>query len=236
MGDGGFWHNGLTSGVGNAVFNQSDNLLLVVDNGYSAATGGQDVLSSKAINPIRNTNNPIEKAVRGVGVQWVKTVTNTYSLEQMRQALRDALTTKSQGPKVIVAQSECMLNRQRRVKPLIRQRIQQGERVVRERFGIDPDTCTGDHSCIRLSGCPSLSIKPNPDPLRQDPVAAVADSCVGCGLCGEVALAAVLCPSFYRAEIINNPSAWDRFKQGLRQRVIGWLQNRIERRLEGIAA
>lgn len=236
MGDGGFWHNGLTSGVGNAVFNQSDNLLLVVDNGYSAATGGQDVLSSKAINPIRNTNNPIEKAVRGVGVEWVKTVTNTYSLDQMREALRDALTTKQQGPKVIVAQSECMLNRQRRVKPLIRQRIQKGERVIRERFGIDPDTCTGDHSCIRLSGCPSLSIKPNPDPLRQDPVAAVADSCVGCGLCGEVAHAAKLCPSFYRAEIINNPSGWDRFRQSLRQRVIGWLQNRIERRLEGIAA
>ena len=64
MGDGGFWHNGLTSGVGNAVFNQTDNVLLVVDNGYSAATGGQDVLSSKAINPIRSTNNPIEKAVR----------------------------------------------------------------------------------------------------------------------------------------------------------------------------
>ena len=111
-----------------------------------------------------------------------------------------------------------------------------GERVVRVRYGVDEDTCTGDHSCIRLSGCPSLTIKPNPDPLRQDPVAAVADSCVGCGLCGEVAHAAVLCPSFYRAEIINNPTAWDRFKQGLRERVIGWLQNRIERRLEGIAA
>ena len=236
MGDGGFWHNGLTSGVGNAVFNQSDNLLLLVDNGYSAATGGQDVLSSKAINPIRNTNNPIEKAVRGVGVEWVQTVTHTYSLDQMRQSLREALTTQQKGPKVIVAQSECMLNRQRRVKPLIRQSIQNGERVVRERFGIDPDTCTGDHSCIRLSGCPSLSIKPNPDPLRQDPVAAVSDSCVGCGLCGEVSHAAVLCPSFYRAEIIHNPSTWDRFKQGLRQRVIGWLQTRIEQRLEGIAA
>ena len=236
MGDGGFWHNGLTSGVGNAVFNQSDNLLLVVDNGYSAATGGQDVLSSKAVNPIRSTNNPIENAVRGVGVEWVQTVTHTYSLDQMRQALRDALTTSKSGPKVIVAQSECMLNRQRRVKPLVRQRIQRGERVVRERFGVDPDTCTGDHSCIRLSGCPSLSIRPNPDPLRQDPVAAVSDSCVGCGLCGEVSHAAVLCPSFYRADIVNNPSAWDRFKQGLRQRVIGWLQNRTERRLQGIAA
>jgi indolepyruvate ferredoxin oxidoreductase alpha subunit len=236
MGDGGFWHNGLTSGVGNAVFNQTDNVLLVVDNGYSAATGGQDVLSSKAINPIRSTNNPIEKAVKGVGVDWVKTVTHTYNLDQMRGALRDALTTQTKGPKVVVAQSECMLNRQRRVKPQIKQRIKQGERVVREKFGVDPDTCTGDHSCIRLSGCPSLSIKTNPDPLRTDPVVAVADSCVGCGLCGEVAHAAVLCPSFYRAEIINNPSGWDKFKEKIRHWVIGRLQNRIERRLEGISA
>lgn len=236
MGDGGFWHNGLTSGVGNAVFNQTDNVLLVVDNGYSAATGGQDVLSSKAINPIRSTNNPIEKAVKGVGVDWVKTVTHTYNLDQMRDALRDALTTQTKGPKVVVAQSECMLNRQRRVKPQIKQLIKQGERVVREKFGVDPDTCTGDHSCIRLSGCPSLSIKTNPDPLRTDPVVAVADSCVGCGLCGEVAHAAVLCPSFYRAEIINNPSGWDRFKEKIRHWVIGRLQNRIERRLEGISA
>ena len=235
MGDGGFWHNGLTSGVGNAVFNQTDNVLLVVDNGYSAATGGQDVLSSKAINPIRSTNNPIEKAVKGVGVDWVKTVTHTYNLDQMRGALRDALTTQTKGPKVVVAQSECMLNRQRRVKPQIKQRIKQGKRVVREKFGVDPDTCTGDHSCIRLLGCPSLSIKTNPDPLRTDPVVAVADSCVGCGLCGEVAHAAVLCPSFYRAEIINNPSGWDRFKEKIRHWVIGRLQNRIERRLEGIS-
>jgi len=32
MGDGGFWHNGLTSGIGNAVFNKSDGLVVVVDN------------------------------------------------------------------------------------------------------------------------------------------------------------------------------------------------------------
>ena len=236
MGDGGFWHNGLTSGVGNAVFNKTDNVLLVVDNGYSAATGGQDVLSSKARNEIRATNHPIEKAVRGVGVNWVRTVTHTYSLADMKQALREAMTTTERGPKVVVAQSECMLNRQRRERPLRRKKVQAGERMVRERFGVDPDTCTGDHSCIRLSGCPSLSIKPNPDPLRTDPVTAVADSCVGCGLCGEVAHAAVLCPSFYRAEIIDNPSAWDRWLQKVSGRVIGWLQRRIERRLEGIAA
>ena len=39
MGDGGFWHNGLTSGVGNAVFNKNDQLLVVVDNNYAADNG-----------------------------------------------------------------------------------------------------------------------------------------------------------------------------------------------------
>ena len=104
----------------------------------------------------------------------------------MRDTLREALTTKEKGPKVIVAQSECMLNKQRRIRPLWRKAAERGERVVRERFGVDADTCTGDHSCIRLSGCPSLTIAPNPDPLRREPVTKVINSCVGCGLCGEV--------------------------------------------------
>ena len=227
MGDGGFWHNGLTSGVGNAVFNKSDNVLVVVDNGYSAATGGQDILSSKAENANRSTKNKIETAVRGVGVKWVRTIHRTYSVGKMRDILREALTTPEKGPKVIVAASECQLNRQRRVKPLIRDAIKRGERVVRERFGVDPDTCTGDHSCIRLSGCPSLSVRPNPDKLRRDPVAAVDNSCVGCGVCGEVADAAVLCPSFYRAELISNPNWWDKLRHRISSRVIGALQRRM---------
>jgi len=224
MGDGGFWHNGLTSGIANAVFNESDNLTIVVDNNYTSATGGQDILSSKAVNATRSTGHEIERAVRGVGVKWVRTMRRTYDVAGMRDALKDALTTRQKGPKVLVAQSECMLNRQRREKPLVRKAIADGKRMVREKFGVDSDTCTGDHSCIRLSGCPSLSIKPNPDPLRTDPVAHVLDSCVGCGVCGEVSHAAVLCPSFYKAQIVSNPSGWDRLRDGLRQRVIGWLQ------------
>jgi indolepyruvate ferredoxin oxidoreductase, alpha subunit len=230
MGDGGFWHNGLTSGVGNAVFNRSDNVLVIVDNGYSAATGGQDIMSSRADNAIRATRNPIETAVRGVGVEWVKTITRTYSVAKMRDTLREALTTKERGPKVIIAQSECMLTKQRRVKPLMKRWIKEGKRVVRERFGVDPDTCTGDHSCIRLSGCPSLTIRENPDPLRRDPVAAVLESCVGCGLCGEVSHAAVLCPSFYRAELVSNAGWRERVSKRLAERVIAALQRRVKAR------
>ncbi|HEY2635297.1 MAG TPA: indolepyruvate ferredoxin oxidoreductase subunit alpha [Steroidobacteraceae bacterium] len=235
MGDGGFWHNGLTSGIGNSVFNQHDSVTVIVDNGYAAATGGQYIPSSRAEAKNRKANNPIERAVRGVGVEWVRTV-QTYKMQQGIDALREALTTAYKGPKVIIAEGECQLNRARRVAPVLRQMVKEGKRVVRQRFGIDPDVCTGDHSCIRLSGCPSLTIKSNPDPLRRDPVAHVDNSCVGCGVCGEVAHAAVLCPSFYRADVITNPGAWDRFKFRFRSAVIEFLQRRFDRRLARIAA
>ena len=234
MGDGGFWHNGLTSGIGNAVFNRSNNVTVIIDNGYAAATGGQEVLSSKASNASRSTYHRIEDAVRGVGVRWLRTV-RTYDLARMRDTLRDALTTTAQGPKVIIAESECQLNRQRRIKPLERKAIRNGERVVRERFGVDPETCTGDHSCIRLSGCPSLTIRDNPDPLREDPVAFVDQGCVGCGVCGEVSHAAILCPSFYRAELIHNPDRRDRLAAKFRDPLIGFLQRRAERRRKAAA-
>ena len=229
MGDGGFWHNGLTSGVGNAVFNQNDNVLVIVDNDYSAATGGQALLSSRGENDSRSTGHTIERAVRGVGVDWVRTV-RTYDLKKMKATLKEAMTTVHRGPKVIVAQGECMLNRQRREKPLFAKAVTDGKRMVRQRFGVDEDLCTGDHSCIRLSGCPSLTVKPNPDPLREDPVAAVDNDCVGCGVCGEIAHAAVLCPSFWRADIVHNPSRADRLSHRLSMSLIRWLQARTERR------
>jgi indolepyruvate ferredoxin oxidoreductase alpha subunit len=228
MGDGGFWHNGLTSGIGNAVFNRHDAVTVIVDNGYSAATGGQDILSSRAPPKQRSANQPILDAVRGIGVQWVRHV-QTYNMRETLAALREALTTRYAGPKVIVAEGECQLNRQRRVKPLFKKAVASGARVVRERFGVDAALCTGDHSCIRLSGCPSLTIKENPDPLRTDPIAYVDNSCVGCGVCGEVAHAAVLCPSFYRADVIYNPSWWDRLMNTIRRTIIGVLQRRAER-------
>jgi indolepyruvate ferredoxin oxidoreductase, alpha subunit len=230
MGDGGFWHNGLSSGIGNAVYNQHDGVILVVDNHYTSATGGQDILSSRADNKSRSTNHPITEAVKGIGAKWVRQIDRTYDVGKMRDTLKEALTSTDKGPKVIVASSECMLNKQRRIKPLFNKAVKGGERVVRERFGVDEDVCTGDHACIRLSGCPSLSVKHTSDPLKDDPVAAIDNSCVGCGNCGEVAEAAVLCPSFYRADIIHNPTGFDQFMAKLRGGVIGFLQRRRDRR------
>ncbi len=217
MGDGGFWHNGFTSGIVNSVYNKHDSVLVIMKNGYTSATGTQAIPSSPAAGQPLSLD--MEKALRGIGVTWVKTVPS-YQVADMVNTLSSAMTTEEAGLKVIIADGECQLEKQRRIKPQTAARLKRGERVVRTRFGIDDDVCTGDHSCIRLSGCPSLTIKPNPGPLRTDPVATINQGCVGCGLCGEVSHAAVLCPSFYKADIIENPSTWDMLLHGMRRFVI----------------
>ena len=95
---------------------------------------------------------------------------------------------------------------------------------MRVKYGVDEDVCNGDHACIRLSGCPTLTLKDNPDPLKVDPVATVIDGCVGCGLCGENAHAATLCPSFYRAEVIQFPHWYERMYAAWQNLIVGFLQ------------
>ena len=230
MGDGGFWHNGFLSGVASNRLNGGDSVLLIMKNGYTSATGTQELVSSpdeseelaQEKSPVRSERT-IENTLRGAGVKWLRNV-YSYRVADMVQTLREAFTTDEPGLKVIIAEGECQLERQRRIRPLLARMLGSGARVVRTRFGVDDDTCTGDHSCIRLSGCPSLTLQASADPLKVDPVAHVNHSCVGCGLCGEVAHAAILCPSFYRAEVVQNPNAWDRYLARLRATVIGWLQ------------
>jgi indolepyruvate ferredoxin oxidoreductase alpha subunit len=229
MGDGGFWHNGLITGVASNLFNKGDGVLIVMQNGYASATGQQYLPSSAKNRSGSPTGMTIEQTLRSLGVKWLRTV-RSYSVAKMTTTLKEAMRTAERGLKVIIADGECQLARQRRVRAEDAEKLKRGERVVKTRFGVDDEICTGDHSCIRLSGCPSLTVKPNPDPLRTDPVATVIESCVGCGLCGEVAHAAVLCPSFYRADIVRNPTWWDRTLHRVRRTVIGWLLPRREAR------
>jgi indolepyruvate ferredoxin oxidoreductase alpha subunit len=233
MGDGGFWHNGLLTGVQSALFNGDDAVLLIFKNGYTSATGTQDIISTPMEDEkqaatdkhssLSHTNMTIESTLQGLGVQWLKTV-HTYEVANVKALLKDAFTSEFNGLKVIIAEGECQLERQRRIKPWIQSLLKKGKRVVRVKYGVDEDVCNGDHACIRLSGCPTLTLKDNPDPLKVDPVATVIDGCVGCGLCGENAHAATLCPSFYRAEIIQNPGLFESLWAGLQSRLVRAMQ------------
>jgi indolepyruvate ferredoxin oxidoreductase alpha subunit len=222
MGDGGFWHNGLLTGVAGAVFNRNEGVLVVMNNGYSSATGAQDLPSSAPTAEGRGAGVDIERTLRGMGVTSIARV-RTYDMKKMVKTLRAKILSRGKGLEVIIADGECQLARQRRIRPLNAKAVARGERVLRTRFWVDPETCTGDHSCIRLSGCPSLTLKASEDPLRKDPVAHVNNDCVGCGVCGEVSHAAQLCPSFAQIDVIQNPSRFDRFKR----RIEDWIVARL---------
>ena len=178
MGDGGFWHNGLITGVASNLFNKNDGVLIVMQNGYTSATGQQYMPSSGTSRQGSAPGMDVELTLRSFGVKWLRKV-RTYNVATMVQTLKEAMRTPVEGLKVIIADGECQLARQRRVRAEDSAKLKAGERVVRTKFGVDDEICTGDHSCIRLSGCPSLTVKPSPDPLRTDPVAAVIESCVG---------------------------------------------------------
>jgi indolepyruvate ferredoxin oxidoreductase alpha subunit len=94
------------------------------------------------------------------------------------------------------------------------------------RFGVDPDTCTGDHSCIRLSGCPSLTVKPNPDPLRSRPGGPGDRRLRGLRPVRRGGARGRAVPVVLPRADRHNPTRWDRLLHRLRRFVIGWLQQR----------
>ncbi len=217
MGDGGFWHNGLLTGAANAHWNGHDAVLIIVENGYASATGQQHVPSTGSTPWGRPTRISIEATLRGMGIRWVRRV-DAYDVERTLAVLREAIDHRGPQLRVVISDQECMLARQRRERKHRHHALASGQPTVIARFGVDPDVCTGDHSCIRLSGCPSLTVREATDPLKDGPTAYVDENCLACGLCGSVAHTERLCPSFYRAERIANPTIWQRARSRLLRR------------------
>ena len=116
MGDGGFWHSGLITGVASNLFNKGDGVLIVMQNGYASATGQQYLPSSAASRLGSPTGMTIEQTLRSLGVKWLRTV-RSYSVAKMTKTLKEAMRTAERGLKVIIADGECQLARQRRVRP-----------------------------------------------------------------------------------------------------------------------
>ncbi len=208
MGDGTFWHSGLTTSISNAVYNNQNAILIILENFWTSMTGHHENPASGKNMRQEGVVMDIEKALRGAGVRWIKKV-NPYDLGESIDALREAYAI-DKGLRVVISRGECQLEKGRKERVIVKKKLESGRRVVQARLGVDPEVCTGDHSCMRYNGCPSLTLKESPTILRDDPIAHIEQSCVGCGLCGEIAHAAVLCPSFYKVKIINNPSLFDR--------------------------
>ena len=158
LGDGGFWHSGLTAGVAGAVFNQQDSVLVILENGYTSATG-QQANPSTGTNPRGRDGAHVHRRHHPEPGRGLDAGGESVSAGDTLRVVREAMTTTAGGLKVVIAKAECQLERQRRVRPQIAARLKAGGRVDSARFGVDPDVCTGDKWCMRLNGCPSLTLR-----------------------------------------------------------------------------
>lgn len=220
MGDGTFWHSGLTTSIANAVYNKQKAILVILENFWTSMTGHHENPASGKNMRQEGVGMDIEKALIGAGVDWIRKV-DPYDLNDSIKVLRKAFET-DEGLKVIISRGECQLEKDRKERVLIKNNLKSGKRVVQTKLGVDPEICTGDHSCMHYNGCPSLTLKDSPTQLRDDPIAHIEQSCVGCGLCGEIAHAAVLCPSFYEVKVINNPNVLDRIRSKVNAKLISF--------------
>ena len=165
IGDSTFFHSGMT-GLANAIFNQHDVLMVILDNGTTAMTGHQpnpgmqqDVLGGMS------SHMDIEAIVRGMGVTEVAKV-RAFNIKALTAALTDM--KDKPGVRVLITEEPCVLYARRQLKkvaPQVAEVAQQGPEAMR---------------CLEELACPAFYR--HGDNLEVD-----ATLCTGCMVCLQVA-------------------------------------------------
>ena len=134
-----------------------DATYLVLDNKWTAMTGAHEnpnsgpQLTGQASGGVFN----IERTFKGLGVKHVEKA-NPYNFRDFQKKLKKIQADPDPQLRVLISEAECQLQRQRTVKPMRAKAIAEGKRTEVERLGVDEEVCVGDHSCMRVNGCPSL--------------------------------------------------------------------------------
>ncbi|MHA2174613.1 MAG: thiamine pyrophosphate-dependent enzyme [Candidatus Hodarchaeales archaeon] len=161
IGDSTFWHTGL-SGLVNAVYNESNLLLIAVDNSATAMTGFQPNAGEKL---------SIVEAAKGVGVNFVATV-DAFNPKEALKVMKEAVNTK--GVSVVVSKGECRIQYVRR------------EGLPETTYHLEAERCVGVHSCINLIACPAIMWSGKKNDRGKDIPYIDQFLCARCGLCAEV--------------------------------------------------
>ena len=166
IGDSTFLHAGLPPLI-DAVYNDANITVLLLDNGITAMTGGQDHPGTGRT--LRGTPAPrvdYEALVRAIGVKWVRTV-DSYDLAVMYQTLREAIAHR--GVSVVISNRPCVLDPVKIKGPPLKV--------------IEP-LCNACQSCMNL-GCPALTWGEGTFEGRHK-VHIDESLCIGCTLCAQV--------------------------------------------------
>jgi indolepyruvate ferredoxin oxidoreductase alpha subunit len=164
IGDSTFFHSGMT-GLVNAVYNNHNFTLVILDNGTTAMTGHQPNpgVDMNALNLEGYNLVSIEAIVRAIGVQHV-TVIKPYKVNKSIAAVHEAL--EYQGVSVIISQQMCTL-------------YAKGMKKLKSRAFEVTDKCKNHRDCLNEFACPAFYLEESR--VKIDP-----DVCVGCAVCAQI--------------------------------------------------
>ena len=159
IGDSTFFHSGIT-GIVNAVYNQTDLIVVVLDNSTTAMTGNQPHpgLGQTMMGNITEKIS-IHKVVSALNVTAIEHA-NPFDIEAAKAAVKAVLDKK--GVRVIIYEAPCIV-------------VAKGK----DKYVVDPLKCTGCKLCITKLGCPAIE-------LEQGKAKVNATLCTGCGICATV--------------------------------------------------
>lgn len=159
IGDSTFFHTGIP-GVINALYNETDIVLIVLDNSTTAMTGHQPHPGTGRTMMGEITEKiSIPKVLEGLGVPSITRV-NPFDLDQAISAVKKAAEVK--GVSAVIFEAPCIAV----TKPAAR-------------YEIDRDRCTGCKKCIRELGCPAIFVKDGKPSISPS-------TCYGCSICAQV--------------------------------------------------
>lgn len=178
IGDSTFLHAGIP-GLINAVYNNANVMVVIMDNKWVAMTGGQPTPGT-GINSLHQEAAPavsLRDIAKACGVKYVRTF-DPYNVRHAIEIITEALEEK--GVRVLISERECVLPAKRRMEPI---REAERERGKYSYYAIEPDRCQNCEECYRRFACPALGKKEE----SGKEFAYLEDArCTLCGACKEV--------------------------------------------------
>ncbi|HJJ52585.1 MAG TPA: indolepyruvate ferredoxin oxidoreductase subunit alpha [Methanocorpusculum sp.] len=162
IGDSTFLHTGV-NGLINAVYNNANQTVIILDNRITAMTGHQpNPNTGMTACGVESPKVSLEEIARACGVKFVEAV-DPYDLTHLLAVLKEA--KEREGVKVIIAKQPCVIMNKRLG-------------IKRSRYVVDSDRCLKCGACIRY-GCPALETDENG-------AARTTSLCTGCGVCADI--------------------------------------------------
>jgi indolepyruvate ferredoxin oxidoreductase, alpha subunit len=166
IGDSTFLHSGIPPLI-DAVYNDVNITVILLDNHTTAMTGGQDHAGTgQSLRGDKTHRLDFEQMIRACGVKWVRT-TDSYDVGKMYQSFREAVEFK--GVSVVISDRPCVLD------PI---------KIKGPALTVKASSCTGCQSCMNL-GCPAIvwsdEMYDGHHKVKID-----AEACIGCSLCAQV--------------------------------------------------